>query len=512
MTNGARAAVLAALTAWNVYAATTGGSFATDLASYEVTRSLVESRSVAMSYNVLSTDAERGRDGRFYAPVGIGHPLFGVPFYVAAKVASSAGVRVGKPESLAKAAVVFGSTVAAGLCVYFGCLLAWRLSGSARAAAIAAIALALASPLWVYANFGFNAPLAAFCLTASAYGLWMGTRADSRRALIWSGVALGYGILTRHEMFLGVIPATIWIALESRGDRRLLARRLLLFGVPVAIGAGLWMAYNYVRFGHPLDTGLLRDPNVALTTPILEGLYGLLLSPGRSLFLYAPLTLAGLIALLRLWRRDRAAAAFLLAYPVLFLLFVAKMRHFDGGQSYGPRYLVPIVPFLVIPIALWFRDGVSRRARAIVIGVLAVSVLVQLPGVMVDFSKTQRAYAASRPDYSIALSRYTWEASPLVLNTKAAIRGIRENLSYLAGQPLPSLPQFSDETDRDFSQQFAFSLDFWWLYLVYLGALPPGVAIFCPLLFLTAAILRGRALARAIAAPARAGPTRDTIG
>ena len=96
--------------------------------------------------------------------------------------------------------------------------------------------------------------------------------------------------------------------------------------------------------------------------------------------------------------------------------------------------------------------------------------------------------------------------------TKAAIRGIRENLSYLAGQPLPSLPQFSDETDRDFSQQFAFSLDFWWLYLVYLGALPPGVAIFCPLLFLTAAILRGRALARAIAAPARAGPTRDTIG
>lgn len=29
------------------------------------------------------------------------------------------------------------------------------------------------------------------------------------------------------------------------------------------------------------------------------------------------------------------------------------------------------------------------------------------------------------------------------------------------------------DDDRGFSQQFAFSLDMWWLYLFYLGALPP---------------------------------------
>ena len=71
---------------FSVYIMTTGGSFATDLASYEVTKNLVQQGSVAMSYNVLATAAERGVDGRYYAPVGLGHPVFGVPFYFASRV------------------------------------------------------------------------------------------------------------------------------------------------------------------------------------------------------------------------------------------------------------------------------------------------------------------------------------------------------------------------------------------------------------------------------------------
>ncbi len=44
-------------TALCVYMASTGGSHATDVASYEITRSLVEAGSVAMSCNVLNTEA-----------------------------------------------------------------------------------------------------------------------------------------------------------------------------------------------------------------------------------------------------------------------------------------------------------------------------------------------------------------------------------------------------------------------------------------------------------------------
>ena len=63
-----------------VYLTTTGGSMATDIMTYEVTRSIVEKGSVAMSYDVFGMEAHRGVDGRYYAPYGIGHALYSVPW------------------------------------------------------------------------------------------------------------------------------------------------------------------------------------------------------------------------------------------------------------------------------------------------------------------------------------------------------------------------------------------------------------------------------------------------
>jgi hypothetical protein len=58
------------------------------------------------------------------------------------------------------------------------------------------------------------------------------------------------------------------------------ATAVVLFGLLV-------MAfYNQVRFGNPFETGYGEEAG-AFTTPLLLGLYGLLLSPGKGLFEYA---------------------------------------------------------------------------------------------------------------------------------------------------------------------------------------------------------------------------------
>jgi len=497
---------MAAALAWCVYAATTGGSFATDLASYEVTRSLVETRSVAMRYDVLGTESERGVDGRFYAPVGIGHPVFGVPFYLAARIIGAAGFRPGKPESLTKAAVVFGSTVAAAGCVFFAYLLVWQIWQDDQRAAAASLLLAFATPLWVYAKFGFNAPLATMCVTAAAWGFWTGTRTENPKWLVLGGTALGYALLTRHEMVIAVVPAAVWLWVESGAERGRRLRWLVSAGTPIALAVLVWMTYNYARFGNVFDTGLLRDPNVRVDTPLLVGLHGLLLSPGRSLLLYAPLSLAGLLALGYQWREDRPTAMFFALNVLVFLVFTSGMHQWDGGESYGPRYLVPMLPFVTLPVARWLGPGARRSARRLVLALAAAGVAVQVPGVAVDFNKAQLAFARSRPDYSIALTRYTWEGAPLALNARTAAVAIPENLRYLTGRAIPPATEASnDESNRDFSQQFAFSLDFWWLYLFYLGALPRWAALTAPLGLLATAWWLSRRLLRH---PARRSPER----
>ncbi len=89
-----------------LYGATTGGSMATDIMSYEVTKGIVESGTVAMSGNIFNMDAHRGVDGRYYAPYGIGHAVYSIPFYLAGRAAESwGGMRIAQERSAAEGGV-----------------------------------------------------------------------------------------------------------------------------------------------------------------------------------------------------------------------------------------------------------------------------------------------------------------------------------------------------------------------------------------------------------------------
>ena len=117
---------------------------------------------------------------------------------------------------------------------------------------------------------------------------------------------------------------------------------------------------------------------------VTDGLYGLLLSPGKSLFLYAPpllLSLAGLPLLVRArgWR-----SFVLVATPLVYLLVYGSKGVWHGG-GWGPRYLVPALPFLVLwSLPVWeaaLRPAPGRlrlalRAMAAVLVVAGVGVQV----------------------------------------------------------------------------------------------------------------------------------------
>jgi hypothetical protein len=254
--------------------------------------------------------------------------------------------------------------------------------------------------------------------------------------------------------------------------------------VPVLAAAMLTLCYNHVRFGSPWDTGYLRD-GTATFGSIRIGLLGLLASPGRSLFLFAPVTVPGVVALGSLWKRDRATAVLLGGTTAVLVLFYASLTYWDADRSYGPRYLVTILPLLCVPLVSWFDRPPGDVRRRVLIVAAVLSVIVQLPGILVDFSRV-----SFRPEYSYLTREdrlWTWEGSALRLNARAAVSRIPSNVRYLAGIDLPPRIQAADARARDFSEQFAFSLDFWWLYLFYAGVVPTPVAVTAATLLLASA-------------------------
>ena len=67
------------------------------------------------------------------------------------------------------------------------------------------------------------------------------------------------------------------------------------------------------------------------------------------------------------------------------------------------------------------------------------------------------------------------------------MRTVPLNVRYLSGaEPRPEV-KAAEGLAHDFSEQFAYSLDFWWVYLYYLGAVPAAVSVAVGMLSLRSA-------------------------
>lgn len=455
-----------------LYVGTSGGSLSsTDaVVTFEVTRSIVEHGSVALPGNVLGLAANQGVDGRYYSQYGLGQSLYNVPFYLGAKgLQRATGLSVGKTDSVAKAVVSLGSTVAAAGTVAVVFVLAWLVTGRADASLVAALACGAGSPLWPYARLGFSTALTAWILAGAACALYAGVRHGRTRDVMVAGLLVGAGCLTRHEFVLIALAFTVWL-----GGVRVHARESAPSVVPFLAGAGagvaVWALYNLVRFGSPWFVGYVP-------TYDFSGYYGLLFSPSASVFLYSPAIVLALAGIVVLARQDAVAASVLALPAVVLLLYYGALTDWAGGRSYGPRYLVPAIALTTVAIAPLFARA-SRSGRHAIVAVVALSAVVQLPGVLVDYSRVSQAWAETARPSDLQNRRYVWSVSPLVLNSRAAAVAVPGTVKHLAGrEPLPPMQLTAGADRRDFSQQFAYVVDFWWVHLFYFRVLPSWLAV-----------------------------------
>ena len=120
------------------------------------------------------------------------------------------------------------------------------------------------------------------------------------------------------------------------------------------------VGWNLHRFGRPLDFGynlaamIPRPPARSFAIEdVPRGLVVQLLTPGKSLFVWAPATLLGSADVAR-----RAGVASAASRPVWWPRRFRSSRSIraflfpEGGYAHGPRHLVPLIPLLLLPLAV----------------------------------------------------------------------------------------------------------------------------------------------------------------
>ena len=358
-----RTATLVFLAVLSLYAATAGGSLATQDASavFAQTRSLVDYGTLDVPLGISGPDW-RGIDGRYHLPFGIGQALYNAPFYAAGKLAVRlTGLSIGgSDEPVLKASVLLGNAVAGSLCAAVVFLLAWRLTGHERNSVATAALFACGSLAWTYSKFGFSAMPTALMLAAGVYGVWSGVMLERLAPVARGGAALAFAFLIRHEMLLAGAVCVLWTVSAARPRRRRLQVGCLAAMLGVAVAGWAW--YNLARFGNPFETG--HHPEFGGL-----GLLGLTVSPAASVFLYAPLAGIGAIVLIRLWRNDHSYARLVVPASAALFAFYALLEDWLGTRSYGPRYLVPLLALTYAPLALVPALGWRTWATRLAIGV-----------------------------------------------------------------------------------------------------------------------------------------------
>ena len=187
---------------------------------------------------------------------------------------------------------------------------------------------------------------------AIAIALWL---VLTLRPVSWwrelaGGFALGLGAVVRQTTALLVpfLPAG-----------RL--RPTVYAFVGAAIGLLPLLVYNAVAFGNPLEQGYGTKP---FDTSPLVGLYGLLLSPSRGLFVYEPYMLFAIVAAVVLKpERDPIEQRLLsLAYAwAATAILYSTYAEWWGGRVFGPRFLDDLAPVLFALLAWGIGHGLLAR-------------------------------------------------------------------------------------------------------------------------------------------------------
>lgn len=235
-----------------------------------------------------------------------------------------------------------------------------------RPAAFMVAAYALGTLAWPYATVYYgHQPAAAFGMIAFVAAFFaLRARPPSLFLAGTAGLMAAWAAIS--EIPAAMVAVILFVYVARKGWKPAVA--YLIGAIPPL---ALQLTYNWACFDSPFRFGYMyevnpqfQNPSEWVSYPRLGALWGITFSPDKGIFFLAPFLLFAVWGLVRLVRGRtwRAEGLVCTAVSAAYLLYNASHYMWQGGVCFGPRHLVPSLPFLAVGlVGAWPQLGPSLR-------------------------------------------------------------------------------------------------------------------------------------------------------